>query len=300
MAWEVQAKVVDREWPVHWVERYRDRQILDYRWEYWNNTNASTLEDNGTMFEIPYVAHGYTLVFYPRTLTGKAGIDISGYEEDELSIREAEVYKGSVFVSTAPYIQSSIIESVAKQTLSTAFDIVESAVEVVNASETAVGSLKSTWIVGVPSTYVVDFTLASPKTPAEVAAQVSSLQSNPHVLANPMAAILGWPVTVPNFQASKEVSPPTWTQAHGYQYDDVVNASGVVYGLLVTQRNITSGVLHVANAGGLRYEARIRETCVDPALNSDWHYLEESVLMAIPEVRKAKPLPGEFLGFRKH
>jgi hypothetical protein len=90
------------------------------------------------------------------------------------------------------------------------------------------------------------------------------------------------------------------TMVDDHQYDQYINASGVVYGCLVSVRNETSCWLPVARAGGLRYDARVREVCLDPTLSSDWHYLPTPELMPIPEIVITKPVLGSFLGFSKY
>lgn len=90
----------------------------------------------------------------------------------------------------------------------------------------------------------------------------------------------------------------TWNETK--RYEDYLNATDVVYGCSSRNRSHTNCLVMVGNVGALRYDVRVRETCTDSALNSEWVYIDTPLrpITPMPEVVKVKSVLGSFLPFR--
>jgi hypothetical protein len=90
----------------------------------------------------------------------------------------------------------------------------------------------------------------------------------------------------------------TWNETR--RFDDYLNATDIAYGCSIRNRSLTSCLVRVGNVGGLRYDVRVREACTDPAVSSEWVYIDTPLrpITPLPEVVVVKPVLSSFLPFR--
>jgi hypothetical protein len=89
------------------------------------------------------------------------------------------------------------------------------------------------------------------------------------------------------------------TEIETRSFNGVVDVTDKVYACSVANQGIHTCILHVDS--GVRYDVRVRESCLENKGNSAWTYVNASLrpLTAAPEIVKVKPVLHSFLGFRE-